>query len=211
MRHHRFTNVKGIAKVAGTESGGRYRSKLERDGFLRWMLNPDVLHAHLQQPRVINPDTDGAWKRYTGDMLVDFLPTLHRRQLVVEFKYEKELNKLQVTEPNRYPEIQTFLDARNRDFLLQTEKHVHSAGFQMMRFVWDFRNNAPHAASEEILAQVRARPGISLAEALTALRIDRIARLQLIPEVWRLVATHRLRVDFTKILDQTAKLEPGPV
>lgn len=211
MRHHRFTNVRGIATVENSASGGRYRSKLERDGFITWMLKPEVAQARLQKPRVKNAETDGSWKRYTGDLLVDFHPKLQRRQLVIEFKYQKELEHLRKTEPKRYPEIEAYLKSKNRDFLIQTEEHVYASGFPMMRFVWDHRNNDAHPASEEIITHVRTHPGVALGVMLADLRAERLARLQLIPEVWRLVATHRLHVDFKKNLDQSAKLHPGSV
>lgn len=211
MRHHRFTNVRGTATVENSASGGRYRSKLERDGFIAWMLNPEVTQARLQKPRIKNAEADGSWKRYTGDLLVDFHPKLQRQQLVIEFKYEKELEHLSKTEPRRYPEIEAYLKSKNRGFLIQTEEHVYSPGFSMMRFVWDHRNNDAHPASDEIITHIRAHPGVTLGVMLDALRAERIARLQLIPEVWRLVATHRLCVDFKKNLDQSAKLHPCSV
>lgn len=211
MRYHRFTNVRGTATVENSASGGHYRSKLERDGFITWMLNPEVAQARLQKPRVKNSNSDGSWKRYTGDLLVDFHPKLQRRQLVIEFKYAKELAHLKKTEPKRYLEIAAYLDSQKRDFLIQTEEHVYAAGFPMMRFVWDHRNKKMHPASQEIIAYVRANPGVSLGVMLGILRIERIARLELIPEVWRLVSTHHLSVDFKKVLDQSAKLHPGSV
>jgi len=211
MRHHRFTNVRGTATVENSASGGQYRSKLERDGFITWMLNPDVAQARLQKPRVRNPEADGSWRRYTGDLLVDFHPKLQRRQLVIEFKYGKELADLRKTDPSRYPEIEVYLQSKKREFLIQTEEHIHCPGFQMMRFVWDYRNNDAHPASDEIISHVQAHPSVALGEMVAALRAERIARLELIPEVWRLVATHRLRVDFKKNLDQSAKLHPGSV
>lgn len=210
MRHHRFTNIRGTAKVQDSSSGGRYRSKLERDGWLRWMLDPDVALACLQMPRIKNPDVHGSWKRYTGDMLVDFKLT-QRRQLVVEFKYEDELKTLREKGDNRYVEVAGYLETRKRDFLIQTEKHVYAAGFPMMRFVWDYRNNSAHTAGTEILDYVISHPGVALGAMIGALRTDRLIQMQLVSEVWRLVAKRQLRVDFTKVLNLSAKLEIGSV
>lgn len=197
--------------MTDSDSGGIYRSTLERDGCIRWMLNPDVADARLQRPRIINPDSDGAWRRYTGDLLVSFHAVLNRRPLVIEFKYDEELKRLQKVEPKRYLQIAAFLESKNRDFLPQTELDVRSEDFPMMRFVWDYRNITPSPASDEIIDCVKSNPGISVAEVGTVLRLDRLARLQLIPEIWRLVAVHRLRVDFKKTLDQSAKLQVGAV
>jgi hypothetical protein len=210
MRHHRFTNSQGTAHVAGSKSGGRYKSKLERNGFIRWLMNPEVEQVTLQQPRIQYFDQDGEPHRYTGDLLVEFYAATNRRALVIECKYTSQLKshpELQI----KHDAVGAAMNALGRDFIVQTEEDIYAPGFAMMKFVFEHRNNAAHPAQREILAYVKQHGSVNVGELIAALRAHRIAQLELIPEVWRLVAHHSIRVDFKKTLDLSAKLWPGSV
>jgi hypothetical protein len=209
MRHHCFTNSRGVAHVTGDPiSGGVYKSLLEKHGLIRWLMNPDVEHARLQQPRIRYRDGLSKPHRYTGDLLVEKFPQVGRRPLVIEFKYKKKL----ADEPElktKHEAVGRAFDRYGHDFEVQTEDDVYAPGFEMMKFVYGYRNNQAHPASGEITASVVRNPGISLSELVKTLRCERLAQLELVAEVWRLVAVRELATDFLKVFDDSTKLYPG--
>lgn len=102
--------------------------------------------------------------------------------------------------------VEEAMDRLGRDFLVQTEQDIHADDFQMMKFVFGHRNNVPHPAQLEILDCMAVHKTLTLGQLLSALRGDEVAQCELIPEVWRLVAIHKLTTDFRKILNHTAKI-----
>jgi hypothetical protein len=210
VHHHRFTNVTGVAVVRDSDSGGHYKSKLERHGFVRWLMRPDVKRARLQRPCIHYRAADGEPHRYTGDLLVEFLPSAARRPLVVEFKYSAKLRR-QPELKALYAVVEEELNQQGFDFLLQTESDVHASGFKMMKFVFGYRNNDPNLADEDLLKRIGREPGICLRELVQGMSPLRGKQLELVAAIWRLVALHQARVDFSKILDLSAKIEPAPV
>lgn len=205
MKRHRFTNITGTIDVRGTNSGGKYKSKLERQGFIRWMSELDVVEVRLQEPRIIYLDEGGKKHRYTGDLLVNFRDASRRRPLVVECKYASQLDR----DPDlraKLKRVGEAMDPLDRDFLVQTEHDIRTEDFKMRKFVFSHRNNDPHPAQREILACMATHRCLTLEQLITTLREGRVKQYEIIPEVWRLVAIHRLSVNYGEILDLSAKI-----
>jgi len=205
MKHHRFTNSTGTIRVADTDSGGDFRSKLERHGFIHWVSQLDVVLVRLQEPRITYLDETGKKRRYTGDLLVHFHPRVCRRPLVVECKYAANLERDPelVKKLKRVGEAMRRLD---RDFMIQTEHDIHTSEFKMLKFVFGHRNNDVHPAQQEIMDCMSLHKQTTLGELLNALRTDILKQCALIPEVWRLVAMHKLTVNFNEVLNHTVKI-----
>lgn len=205
MKHHRFTNITGTLDVRGTNSGGKYKSKLERQAFIRWISEPDVTEVRLQEPQIIYLDEDGKKRRYTGDLLVTFREKANRRPLVVECKYSTQLD--------RHPELAVkfkligqAMGRRDQDFIVQTDRDIRTEAFKMRKFIFSHRNNDPHPAHREILDCMATHKCLTLQQLVTAMRSSPVKQYEIIPEVWRLVAIHRLTVNYDEILDLSAKI-----
>lgn len=205
MKRHRFTNSTGTIAVRGTNSGGKYKSKLEREGFIKAYLGAGVASVHLQQPCITYTDKFGEPRRYTGDLLVRFCEKLKRRPLVIECKYAQAL----IDDPElveKHKRVGLTLNGKGHDFSVQTEREIRTPDFRMMKFVFDHRNNDPHPGNQEIMTCMRTHKSLSLEALIKAVRSNLIEQCVLIPEVWRLVALGELKVDFHQNLDLTAKI-----
>ncbi len=210
VKHHRSSNVTGTICIAGSPSGGHYKSKLERHGLIRWFMDPRVKQVILQAPRIRYLDAARQPHQYTGDLSIDFHSKTGLRSLIVEIKYAKELkdNSPLVT---KHTLVEAAFRESDRDFIVQTEHEVYGKDFPMLKFAFEHRNNPPHGAEPEILARVKQSAGLTVGDLIGYIRHDRISQLELVPAIWRLVAFHKIRVDFTKNLDLSAKLHPVPV
>ena len=210
MRHHRFTNSRWRIRIAGSDWGGRYKSKLEKDAFIRAFFLPGLKLLKLQEPIISYRDSEGEPHRYTGDLALNFAKSIAASPTVVECKYAQELKhdaelraKLEI--------LRECFSKTGKTFAVWTESEVYLPGFSMMRFVFDHRNNEPHSAQSEILWRVARSPSITVSEVIRDMRASQLSQLELVPEFWRLVSRGQLYVDFTKNLDLTAKLVPAPV
>lgn len=205
MKHHRFTNKQGFLTVRDSDSGGRYRSQLEMNACIRYIMNPAVKLVKLQHPSITYKDAQGKRRRYTADLWVEWNnPAL--RPLAVEVKYQKELNRDPALADKFRLVEQQFAQA-GMDFIVLTEAHILAPDIKMMRFVFGYRNDAPTPVEDVILGLVKRRGEVRLAELLEAIAGDNIyAQSCVVPSVWRLVGVHQLRVDFSKTLDSTAKI-----
>lgn len=205
MKRHRYTNSTGTINISGSTSGGTFKSKLECYAFIRAFFADHVESVKLQQPVISYLDPEGETRRYTGDLLVEFHPSVKRRPLVVECKYDAVLKK-DADLVRKLKCVEHSLNSKGYDFVTQTEKDVKQKDLMMMRFVFDHINNDPHRATDRILECMTTHRSLRLGELTKAVCNDRIGGYQLIPEVWRLVARRKLAVDFQQTLDLSAKI-----
>lgn len=205
MKRHRFTNKTGIITVRDSESGGRYKSQLEKHGCIRKLMDPAVKKVRLQEPILYYVNARGKRSRYTADLWVEWHnPSL--RPLAIEVKYKKELKR----DPElaiKHELLRVAFAKEGKDFLVQTEDGINAPGLEMMRFVFGYRNNAPSEAEHDIMTVMRRHGDMALGDLLATVAGDNTyAQALVTPAVWRLVSVHQLRVDFAKNLDATAKI-----
>lgn len=209
MKHHRFTNKTGFITVRDSESGGRYKSQLEKNGCLRKLMDPAVKKVRLQEPVLYYVSARGKRSRYTADLWVEWHnPSL--RPLAIEVKYKKELKRDPELEI-KHELVRAAFGKEGKAFLVHTEDQILAPGIEMMRFVFGYRNNEPSAVEQDILTVVRRHGEIALGVLLATVAGDNTyAQALVTPAVWRLVSVHQLRVDFTRNLDSTAKITVPP-
>ncbi len=205
MKHHRFTNKQGILTVRDSESGGRYKSKLEMNACIRYLMQPAVKLAKLQHPRISYQDAQGKSRRYTADLWVEWNnPAL--RPLAIEAKYQRELNRRPELS-GKFKRVKAEFSLRGVDFLVLTEREILASDIEMMRFVFDHRNAAPMNVEGDILKVMQRHGELLLGDLISAVGgANRYSQMLVAPAVWRLVSVHQLRVNFEKILDATAKI-----
>lgn len=205
MKHHRFTNSTGTITVVGGNSGGVFKSRLECLGFIRAFLGTDVESVELQRPRIRYTNAEGKKRRYTGDLHVRFHERAKRRQLVIECKYARQLERdPELVEKLKH--VGRAFDGMDCDFLIQTEADIRADGLPMMTFVFEHVNNPPHPASDRVMECVRVHKSISVADLIKAMGLNVLGGFEIIPEVWRLVAQRQLAVDFKETLNMAAKI-----
>ena len=197
---HRFTNSRGRILIRGSSSGGLYRSKLEKDGFIKWFFDTSLTRVRLQEPRIKYQDDSGEWHRYTGDLSLEYTDASGRQARVIEFKYQRELDAKPWLK-RKFELVEAVFRRQGLAFDVLTEADVYTSEFAGKRFIFEHRNSDPHFAKDELLWVAARRGELRLGELVSAVRTEEVARLSLIPEVWRLVSIGALRVNFTRVLN----------
>ncbi len=198
MKRRLFTNIEGTCHVRGSNSGGDYKSSLERSGAIDFLLNPEVFEAQFAKPRIFYLDREGKKRRYTADLSVTFHAGLSRRPLAIEFKYEQELRRK--PELHVYFDvIQAELDRLSFDFELRTEKDVFTEEFPHKEFIWGYYNDERSPFEAEVRNAIRRHETITVGALLDGLRLDSAMQLNLVPVIWRLVAHKVAFIDFREL------------
>lgn len=208
MKRHRFTNSTGILSVRDSNSGGLFKSHLEKCAFIDYLISPGTKLVRLQEPSISYTDAQGKKRRYTADLNVE--RRNEARPLVLEVKYQRELCRKPDLE-QKFELIKAEFARRGIDFRVIVETEIHTSAFPMKRFVFDYINNSPHADEPKVLMVLRRHGMLRLEQVLFAVcGSSRVAQVQLAPAVWRLVATGKILVDFKENLDLAAKLQAPP-
>lgn len=203
MKRHRFTNSTGIITLAGCASGGRYKSQLEKEAFIRMFLTAGVDQVRMQEPCISYRDCQGKNRKYTADMRVTF-EGHSRPPLIVEVKYQRELDaKPELVE--KLTRVAAAFAQRGFAFHVMTDREIKAPGLEMMKFVFGYYNEAIEPAQGQIMQCMKRFHSLTLDDLLSAVAGDNLLRRALVtPSVWRLVAHGQLVTDFTKILNETA-------
>lgn len=196
MKRFRFSNIVGQFNFPSANASGTYFSQLERRGGIHLLLEPLVSEIRYAEPRIFYRNEGGKKRRYTGDTLVKFEPNSGRRPLVIEYKYQAELD--------RKPQLQKYYEIIGKeinrvgmDFVIQTDNQVLTPDFRVKELMCGYLNDPVSSAEDEVLRVIKRSGSISIGMLISQLRSDRAAQLRLVPVVWRLVAHKRVFIDFT--------------
>ncbi|MFA6960734.1 MAG: TnsA endonuclease N-terminal domain-containing protein [Opitutaceae bacterium] len=195
MKRFRFTNIVGQFNFPIANASGKYLSQLERRGGVHLLLEPQVSGFRYSEPRIFYRDAEGKKRRYTGDTLVQFEPSSVRRPLVIEYKYQAELDR----KPQLLGHYETISQELNRlgmDFIIRTDLHVLTPDFRVKELICGYSNDPESSVEEDVLRVIQRNGSIAVGVLISQLRSDRAAQLSLVPVVWRLVAQRRAFIDF---------------
>lgn len=204
---HPFTNITGdIHYEERNGSGGEYRSQLERDECLYWLMEPGVTRVVIE-PETIQFLHGEKQRRYTPDLLVEFPPADPRQSFYVECKYRDAVD----AEMEEFHErLREEFAARGRVWKRRTEEETYDPTFKVRRFLLLARDELPDTAlAGQILSEVRSQDGIRLGDLLQRLSSDRRRQLEIVPQVWRLAGHHALSFPWDTVPCEDTVLRVG--
>ncbi len=181
---------------------------LECDGFVRWIMRPDVADARLGTPRIYY-QFKGKKHRYTADLTVIFVNGSPRRPLVIEFK-PKAVYLADASLREKLDHLSIEFDRLGQDLAIETEEDVYTSDLPEKRFIFRYYNEAPSRFDDEIVAQVRSMGAVLVEQLLSMFFSLRAEQLALVPCIWRLVARKELFVDFAQTVDSSATIFAKP-
>lgn len=206
MKRHGYTNITGDVNYDGLEPR-HYKSQLERDAFMYWMMEPGVSKVLIEPPPKKKYMLDGKEHDYTPDLFVAFAPNSGRGPFYIECKYTDQLDD--VTK-RKHEAIRAMMAAEGRIFVVKSEKDVYDETFPSRRFLLFARDEPRDKEMEaEILAELSKTGEAEVGCLLKHLRKTERLQLELVPQVWRLAGLHQISIRLTSLL--TAQTLVGPI
>ena len=192
-----FRNVTGIAASSKAVGPAEFESTLERDFLALLDFSPDVARYEVQPVRIEWSDgTKKGARRYTPDVLVEFVPELQRRPWLCEVKYRADLAKDWATLHPKLRRGVRYAKQHGWRFRLITEVEVRTQRLTNIRFLAPFgRRSIPQEDIESVLAAITAERRSTPAALLQALSPDVWRQAEYVPALWHLVARHQIGID----------------
>ena len=180
-----------------------HESPLERDCALLFQNHPVTASIESQPVRIefVAPDKKGHLRRrpYIPDFLVRFLRGSGRAPMLVEVKYHEELT----TKHDEYlPKVRAtrqYARERGWNYRIYTERHIRGRGHLLrnLKFLQSYRRDGRDALAAKALLSVLATFGGASARTLLerCAGVNREKRARFVACLWRMIATHEVRVD----------------
>lgn len=187
-----------------------FESLLEKD-YMILLEYDDAVRSFEEQPVRIPVTAKGRrLSPYVPDVLVNFYPGRggkERKPLLVEVKPTRYLVKHAEKYKPKFAAAKAYAADRGWQFQIVTEKEIRGPLLGNLKFLREYHRFSP--SSQEtgpVLEAVKAAGNCTFSELLDRLcGDDTDHRLRVIPVIWHLVATRRLRTDLNvPITDQMA-------
>ena len=206
MAHHRYTNITGAANYGELGSGGSYKSQLERDEVMYWLMEPDVAKVIIEPTPKKQYILKGKKHDYTPDLLVSFSPASGRKSFYVECKYADMLDD-ELKEKHEC--IRLALASGGEIFIVRTEKDTYDESFPARRFLLFSRDEPCDTGIEKEILTVLAEAGeLEVGCLLKRLGGNKRRQMEIVPQVWRLAGLHQIKITLTPLLGEQTLVGP---
>jgi hypothetical protein len=199
------SNLTGRVSVG--DDSASFESSLERDWLLILDFLPEVMSLR-EQPFTIKYDWSGKVRRYTPDVVAEYLSASGKIDVVVyEVKRREYLKKKwQILKP-RFKAAVKFCKARGWKFKIVTEKEIRSVMLKNARFLRRYRATLIQPLVREHLLTTMSVLGPTTPQTLleAAYWTDE-SKMGALAELWKLVCERVIRVDLTKPLTMSTQI-----
>lgn len=205
-----YRHLTGLVKNSKDDRMTGFESPLERDFY--YLLDFDAtVESYEEQPVRIHYEQDGRKRSYTPDALVVFRsgPGGHpeRPPELCEIKTREDIRQDWPDCKARYRAARRYAKKRGWRFKIVTEKEIRGPYLDNVRFLRRYRRSSPSAEDEASIVRALAELGpVSVDALLSHLTEDTWRRAELIPVIWRLVATQELHCDLSRPLTMNSLL-----
>lgn len=182
-----------------------YESKLERDYFLRLEFDPTV-KSYEEQPVKISGKVNGKAVTYILDCLVHF--SNGRRSLLIELKYEEELEEKVETLDLKFLQARKYAKENNYDFEVVTEKQIYDTAFDNYDLIYQFsrRPESYKKKSPLIIERLKQLASVALGELLHSISEERLVQADYLPVIWHMLFTREILADLNSPVDYNSEL-----
>jgi hypothetical protein len=196
----------GKVAHSNRENAG-FESSLERDWLVALDFDPSARVIRVQ-PFSIYYEINGETRRYTPDVLVEYVtPTGSVQTIVYEVKPHEELRDAWQDYRARFKAAMKFCRANGWRFKIVTEQHIRTPFFENAKFLRRYRNLKSQALfAEQLLYTLRAIGEATPQALLAAAYLDEQKKMAALPELWRLVATRVIGTFLNKPLTMQSPL-----
>lgn len=187
----------------------QFESSLERD----WIICLDfdtAVQLVLEQPFTIRYPSELGAKRYTPDVLAEYLIGNEASVIVYEVKHRDELRAEWSKYRQRFAKAMSYCRERGWRFKIVTETHIRTPYLQNVKFLRRYRAMAEQGIFKEQLLYSMRSLGPTTPQALLAYSyLQEEKRMAALTELWRLVATRCIIADLQQPLTMKSPLSLG--
>lgn len=202
-KSHRAIN--GTLASTKAEGGAQYESALERDHYLGLEFDPLVARIVTQPVVIPYRDARGRQRRYTPDTLVHYQDA--RRPGLFEVKYVQEVREKAEEFRYKFRVARDYAREQGWTFTLVTERTIRAPHLKNAHFLHPYlRREFPAAVEGEVLTALRSLGEATPQTLLASLPAER--RVELIPVLWKLIATRRIEADLSVPFHMTSPIRP---
>ncbi len=185
----------------------------ERDFFV--ILEFDsVVARFFAQPMTLIITVQGLKRKYTPDVLVEFVPNPDGTKEwpdVCEVKLSVEYERDEEYLREKYAVATSMLAAKGRRFRLVTEKELRQPLMANLNFLLVYRRYLPEPTLKQAIVELLAANGpISVDDAVSKLERDGLEPLRALSEIWRSVAMGEMSTEFDRPLTMFSKVWNAP-
>ena len=210
-RQPKFSQRSLTGRTASAGQSVIFESTLERDCFILLDFDPSVLRF-ASQPFSIRHEVDGADRRYTPDVMVEFAGPDGRlnRTVVYEIKYRDDLRDHWSEYRARFAAANRYCRQQGWVFEIMTEREIRTPLLENATFLRRYRTIPDRPLVRMHLLYTLQALGPTTPQALLAATYNsNESRAPALSTLWQLIATRQIPCDLSQKLTMRSRIEPG--
>lgn len=215
--------VRKIPKTYGSLSGESvsqklnrttsFESSLERDLFALLEFDPNIVYYEEQPIKIEYFDSEQKLRSYTPDILIVYkneeVSPYGKTHILGEVKYRANLFSNWKELKPKFKAARKLCKRRNWLFNIFTEVEIRTPYLKNVRFLLPYKNkhydlNAENC--ESLLNLLKNYESIKVSQLLDKYAHNETERLQIIPQLWHLLATGKIYADLNLPLTMSSKI-----
>lgn len=207
VRELRTSRRSLTGRVSLSDGGAAdFESSLERDWLLALDFDPSVDVIQVQ-PFSLHYQHDGATRRYTPDVRVEYCVASGGLTVVYEVKPYEELQANWAAYRPRFKAAVRYCRTRGWRYKLVTERHIRTALLDNAKFLRRYRALPEQDIYVQQLLYALGALGSTTPQALLAATYwSEESQMAALPMLWKLIATRRLGADLHVPLTMSAPI-----
>lgn len=179
---------------------------LERD-FNQLLEFDSGVQSYDVQPVEISYLLGNDLRTYTPDVRVDYICSKKFKTTLFEVKYRSDLAENWTEYKPKFKAAIRYAKAKGMRFKLVTEREIRTPLLNNIKFLLPYRGNQPVDAHESILLKrLRELRECDPETLLIAIFRDKWSQAELIPSLWRLIATGSISANLNVPLSMSTRI-----
>lgn len=188
-----------------------FESSLERDLFALLEFDPNIVYYEEQPLRIEYLDSTQKLRSYTPDILVVYknieTSPYGNTHILGEVKYRANLFSNWSELKPKFKAARKFCKRKNWLFNIFTENEIRTPYLKNVRFLLPYKNHVPnHEYCETLLDSLSHYESIEVSQLLDECSLIEAERLQIIPNIWYLIANEEIFADLNTPLTMKSQI-----
>jgi len=195
-----YGSLSGISVSQKLKRQTSFESSLERDLFTLLEFDPNIVYYEEQPVKIEYFDSTQKLRSYTPDILIVYkteeVSPYGKTHILGEVKYRTNLFSNWSELKPKFKAARKLCKRRDWLFNIFTENEIRTPYLKNVRFLLPYKNHAPNREyCEVILGILKQHESIKVSQLLDKCSMIEAERLQIIPNIWHLMANEKICAD----------------